>query len=651
MGTWTYNIRGAEHQIDAQTQAEADTKAIRLSQQPQHFAFDESQVPANQRSISDPVKEIGYGLREAIDAVGGMGGDLYDLGQVGMNKLADATGMPGFVHRGINNDFNAGRDGPLRLPTSAEFDKSVMEPMLGSPVPPSADPVDQGLRTAGNFGLGLLAPGGPARKALNVLLPTAGSEAGEKLTEGTRFAPYGKMVGGLVGSALTLPRAGVAAPVKEAAKDIGVRSQDMTRIIRQAQRDGLTPTQIQAKLAELGPDATLMDVGPNLRQEGQRIVAKGGEGRATITDALTQREAGANQRIRSAIDDNLGPAPVPSRVDAGLRRSQQSLSPQYESALGGATAVDTEAIGNDIQSMIANTRGEARSALERVRDMLRIPGTDQFDPHPRAALATRQAIDGMIGSTQDGNVRRILTQFRGRLDAELASAAPGLKEVDAKFANLAGQREAFERGRSALDSGRSSPTPTDLAADAAGSPATKFRLGQGARADIERIIGTNANDRVALQRVIKGEGDWNPQKLATLFGQDKADRILAVLDREKTFDLTSNRVIKNSATAERLPEENGPSFGVREAVMSGGPKALAYSGLIRGVETVIDKIKGDAAALRDAGVARILANADPQKVATALLKANGGKPLPAERIEPMMRALLQGPGTSADQRR
>jgi hypothetical protein len=343
------------------------------------------------------------------------------------------------------------------------------------------------------------------------------------------------MAGTIVGGGLPALVKNAPSGMKAGARDMGVATKDMTRIVKQMQADGMTPAQIQTRLAELGPDATLMDVGPNLRQEGQRIVAKGGEGRATITDALTARDQGANARIRSEIDTNLGPAPVPSRVDAGLKRTQQSLSPAYEAALSGGYAVDTTAISNDIQSMIANTRGEARSALERVRDMLRIQGTEVLDPHPRAALATRQAIDGMIGGTMDQNVKRVLGDFRKRLDTELGAAVPGLKAVDAKYADLAGQREAFDRGRSALDSGRTSPTPTDLALDAGKSPATRFRLSQGARADIERIIGTNANDRVALQRIIKGEGDWNPQKLATLFGQDKADRMLAVLERERTF--------------------------------------------------------------------------------------------------------------------
>jgi hypothetical protein len=75
--------------------------------------------------------------------------------------------------------------------------------------------------------------------------------------------------------------------VKTAARDLGVKGKDLTRVIKRMQADGMSPQEINAELQRLGPDATLMDVGPNLRQEGQRIVAKGGEGRATITDALT----------------------------------------------------------------------------------------------------------------------------------------------------------------------------------------------------------------------------------------------------------------------------------------------------------------------------------------------------------------------------
>ena len=90
------------------------------------------------------------------------------------------------------------------------------------------------------------------------------------------------------------------------------------------------------------------------------------------------------------------------------------------------------------------------------------------------------------------------------------------------------ESEAFARGQTVLDSGRSTPRPVELADDiaAGGLLAIKARLAQGARADIDRLMGTNANDRVGLQRAVKGEGDWNRDKISQLFGSDNARTVL-----------------------------------------------------------------------------------------------------------------------------
>jgi len=301
--------------------------------------------------------------------------------------------------------------------------------------------------------------------------------------------------------------------------------------------------------------------------------------------------------------------------------------------------------------MVANTRGEARTALEKVRDMLRIEGSQVLDPHPRAAFATRQAIDGMVASTQDQNVRRILTDFRKRLDDELANSVPGIKAVDAKYANLARQREAVERGQTVLDSGRTSPRPLELADEIAkGGPVIKGRLSQGARAEIDRIVGTNANDRVALQRIIKGEGDWNRQKLGQLFGQDKADRMISVLERERTFAETSNRIMKNSATAERLPEGGGMDFGMLPSWKSGGMLGLARAVASEIGEAAFDKMRASAARSRDENVAGLLSTTDRNRLVTAIIKANGGKSLPQDQIENAVRTLLLTSGATAKDR-
>jgi hypothetical protein len=75
--------------------------------------------------------------------------------------------------------------------------------------------------------------------------------------------------------------------------------------------------------------------------------------------------------------------------------------------------------------------------------MLNIPGTDQLDPHPGALLATRNAIDGMMANEANPQVIRQLTMARQAVDGELGKAVPGIKDVDAKFQELARQSDAL----------------------------------------------------------------------------------------------------------------------------------------------------------------------------------------------------------------
>lgn len=72
---------------------------------------------------------------------------------------------------------------------------------------------------------------------------------------------------------------------------------------------------------------------------------------------------------------------------------------------------------------------------------------------------------------------------------------------------------------------------------------------QGARAEVDRLVGQAANDPAKLQQVMKGEGDWNRDKLRTMFGQERADAALNAIDRETAFYRTNNRVTSGSDTA------------------------------------------------------------------------------------------------------
>ncbi|RVD49402.1 hypothetical protein EN746_21150, partial [Mesorhizobium sp. M8A.F.Ca.ET.023.02.2.1] len=255
-----------------------------------------------------------------------------------------------------------------------------------------------------------------------------------------------------------------------------------------------------------------------------------------------------------------------------------------------------------------------------------------------------------------------LTTARQAVDDELRASVPGIKEVDAKYAELARQKDAVQRGQSVLSSGREAPRPDELAAEVrqgalpqglqVGPSAVPLRLREGARAEIERIVGTNANDRVALQRLIKGEGDWNRARLSTLFGSDKARSIIDLLDRERLFADTSNIVTRNSETAARVAAReaidpgNAPGFGVREGFIAGGARGAVRAAGMRSVEKVIEALSNGGNDKAVADMARTLTGGPQQSaVLEALMKAGRGSRLQQSQVDRVARALLlSGPG-------
>src|SRR5690606_29595111 len=66
---------------------------------------------------------------------------------------------------------------------------------------------------------------------------------------------------------------------------------------------------------------------------------------------------------------------------------------------------------------------------------------------------------------------------------------------------------------------------------------------------LERIIGTNANDRVALQRILKGEGSWNYDRMVSTFGKEKTDALFALMSRERMMAETEALALSGSRTA------------------------------------------------------------------------------------------------------
>lgn len=382
-------------------------------------------------------------------------------------------------------------------------------------------------------------------------------------------AAEGAVYGGLYGfggaeggfgerSMQALPDAGVGAltggGIGYTVGALGPRiSQEAQAINRGLQADRIDPASVQARISAIDPAAVLADIGPNMQGQAAALATLPGPASNIVADALLTRRSGANERVRAGVDDILGEAPVLSQVATEIDAQRQAVNKLYEpvfleKALSGDPLTDISPIISDIDTHIKRTTGESRAMLERIKGSL-VDANGAPISDPRILLSIRHDLDGMRSESMNNTMKGLLGEYRRKLDETLGASVPGLKDIDAQFGEIAGQADALEQGRTIMDSGRNAIDPADLIEQMKGaSEGQNFRLSQGARAEINRIIGTKANDRVALQGIIKGDGSWNEQKLRSVFGDEKADRLMALVDSEATMAATENLATSGSRT-------------------------------------------------------------------------------------------------------
>jgi hypothetical protein len=110
----------------------------------------------------------------------------------------------------------------------------------------------------------------------------------------------------------------------------------------------------------------------------------------------------------------------------------------------------------------------------------------------------------------------------------------------------------------------------------------KIAFAKGSRGEINRVLGTKANDLQALRGELQGEGGWNTDKLATVHGVPAANELIGSVDRNLKFRDTYNKVVENSQTAQRTaaakemkpdPSIETPFFGPGSTVTGMGVTA------------------------------------------------------------------------------
>ncbi|TBY48328.1 hypothetical protein [Rhizobium leguminosarum] len=486
----------------------------------------------------------------------------------------------------------------------------------------------------------------------------------EKIWEGIKLGGLFGLGGPLAGKVIGAGARSLvdALRTRAAARMAGMDPQAFGYFRRAVTDDGLDASTLPRRLMEMGSEAIPADLGPNLQKQAGALAATPGAAQTTIRTTLADRAAGANARIGQTIDETTGRNVVPSEVRAGIEANQGAFDPLYREVFRGARPYDMTPIAEAMEADISRLRGPAQARLRQVRDMLNIADSNVLSTDPDVMFQTRQAIDGLLKTEIDPKVIPALTEARQMLDDGLTRAVPRIKEVDAGYAELARQKEAVTRGQQVLDSGRTAPRPSELAAEVEqgvqpqgmqiGPSAVPLRLSQGARAEIDRIVGTNSNDIAAMSKLIKGEGDWNRARLATLFGPEKAERLFKVLDGERIYADTANTVTRNSETAARIAAQNelgggaGGNFGVKEAFKAGGFLGAARSAAIDKVDDIVKALMSSETgnATRES-LARALIGEQREKLVEGLIKAQGMGTTPA-LVDPVVKALLMNAGAA-----
>ena len=385
------------------------------------------------------------------------------------------------------------------------------------------------------------------------------------------------------------------------------------------------------------PGAMLPDAGPSMlgTAQGARTGA-GGPGKTALTENLTNRNTAQGQRITGEIDTTFGPAGVPEDIAAGVRGRMGELGPQYEAAFANARAVDNTALARELETRIINSRGPEQAALRQVRAMLDVPtNPGNLDPHPRALQATRNAVRGMIAEADNPEVRRELEHAYRRLTQELHAKVPGVRQIDSQYAELGAQERAAQTsspGSRIFQTDRENvvrPAEAERVMTQTAQPkgtnigpsAEPFRFREATRNELDRIVGTNRHDLAALERILGQPQDWNAQKLATVFGPERAAALRAVMERERTFANTFQDVVKGPQTADRLVAAKALDAGEGKI-----PLDITLTGLAtRGVQEAARAVTKNASASNRDRIAALMATQDPaelQRLVREILATN-----------------------------
>lgn len=388
--------------------------------------------------------------------------------------------------------------------------------------------------------LGMLSGVGAAEGAVY----GAGTAAPDARAEG---AAQGALIGGVTAPVIGgILKAGGAAG-KWALAKIGQtpRDQAIKAIRKAAEAEGISADDAVRLLDDLGPEATLADLGENFRALARVATNKQGPARAVARRMLDARQVGQQGRLLSAAQQAAGANADDFRSTVNLLTARRSVTakPLYDDAF--STPIQpTEAMEKILQ------RPSIKAAMTQARRIAADEGDDVGESLVKQIHYAKVALDRKIealfsaGKRQEG---RALVKLKNDLLTELDAAVPSYAEARRIYAGDSALLSAADKGKNLFRA--DVEELTSVVDGMSASEKELFKL--GALRAIQDKMDTIPQTHDSVKRLL---GQPKMQKLLGLVFDDEAS-LQAFIRRaaaENEMARTRNVITGNSTTAAQL---------------------------------------------------------------------------------------------------
>ncbi len=345
--------------------------------------------------------------------------------------------------------------------------------------------------------------------------------------------------------------------------------------------DDITPNEAFALLKDMGPEATLADIGENLGRLTRVSASQTGVSAGKARRFLDERQLGQQMRLRQAARSAVGSNDFDKGIIEIVNGAESQAADLYREAYSQVVDISP-------QMMELMSRPAMKSARRKATTILRNEG---FDPDLNGDItdvryldAVKRALDDQIGvANRQGNRNqsRILTNLKGQFVSEIDNQVPIYAQARSVFGGEAAIRDAAELGRTMFRSNKL--RVSDVTEQVQGMGEGELQaLRIGFLDDLAETLSKQGETRNTAKRLVEVP---RFKQMAQLVFPDK-DALQQFMNRasaESTFSQTRNLVLGGSPTAriqaDRLAATDSitgllfegmtnPSMGIAQAIRS-----------------------------------------------------------------------------------